>query len=238
VLDPVVDIDIFCFAENNDYEWLRPIASTLSTGDTAENVEACIAHLESLHESLAERGRLFREHNIDSLTRTAAEADERLRPRIVVIDECQSFFRQDKPEDRKRLVNMVVRFYSAARKYGIVLSFATPNPSDDSLPRDLMAVTSNKSCYAIGDKTRNNIVLGDKAHENGLSALGLKPMKKQGEKIISLNDVGTSISVGYSDEPGVLRSYNLTKDQKATIVARGLELRGGQVTRTKRAEPE
>lgn len=46
VLDPVVDIDVFCFAENNDYEWLRPIASTLSTGDTADNVEACLAHLQ------------------------------------------------------------------------------------------------------------------------------------------------------------------------------------------------
>ncbi|MFC0545722.1 hypothetical protein [Kutzneria chonburiensis] len=50
-----------------------------------------------------------------------------------------------------------------------------PSPSDQNVPRDLAAVTSNRECFAIGDKTRNNFVLGDKAHENGISALGLKP---------------------------------------------------------------
>ncbi|MFD2399292.1 FtsK/SpoIIIE domain-containing protein [Prauserella oleivorans] len=126
VLDPAVDIDVFCFAENNDYEWLRPVASTISMGDTAENVEACMAHIHELHASLAERGQLLREYGEYSVTRELAEKDERLRPRVVVIDECQSFFRQDKPEDRRELVNLVVRFFSAARKYGIVLGFATP----------------------------------------------------------------------------------------------------------------
>ncbi|GGM83246.1 cell division protein FtsK [Longimycelium tulufanense] len=232
VLDPVVEIDVFCFAENNDYEWLRPVASTLSMGDTAANVDACMAHIQALQDSLAERGRLLREYGIDSVTRQAAEKDERLRPRIVVIDECQSFFRQDKPEDRRELVNLMIRFYSAARKYGIVLGFATPTPSDQSLPRDLVAVTTNKSCFAIGDKTRNNVVLGEKAYENGLSALELKPAVKKGGTIVALNDVGTSVTVGFMDTPGLLRSYNLTHQQKTAIVARGVELRGGHGRRT------
>lgn len=226
-LDPIVDIDVFCFAENNDYEWLRPIASTISMGDTAENVEACMAHIHALHEGLTQRGELLKHYNIDAVTRQAAEADARLRPRIVVIDECQSFFRQDKPEDRREVVNLVVRFFSAARKYGIVLGFATPTPSDQSLPRDLIAVTTNKACHAIGDKARNNVVLGEKAYENGLSALELKPAVKKGGKIVALNDVGTSVTVGFMDQPGLLRSYHLTGDHKATIAARGLELRGG-----------
>jgi S-DNA-T family DNA segregation ATPase FtsK/SpoIIIE len=238
VLDPAVDIDVFCFAENNDYEWLRPVAATISMGDTAGNVEACIEHITALQDNLAERGRLLREYNIDSVTREAAEKDERLRPRFVVIDECQSFFRQDKPEDRRELVNLMVRFYSAARKYGIVLNFATPTPSDQSLPRDLVAVTTNKSCFAIGDKARNNVVLGEKAYENGLSALELKPAVKKGGKMVALNDVGTSVTVGYMDQPGLLRSYNLASEQKAAIVARGVELRGGRTRRPAVIEPE
>ena len=238
VLDPVVDIDVFCFAENNDFEWLRPVASVISMGDTAENVQACMDHIHQLKDSLAERGRLLREYGINSVTREAAEADERLRPRFVVIDECQSFFRQDKPEDRRELVNLVVRFYSAARKYGIVLCFATPTPSDQSLPRDLVAVTTNKACFAIGDKTRNNVVLGEKAYENGLSALELKPAVKKAGKVVALNDVGTCVAVGFTDQPGLLRSYNLTDQQKAAIVARGLELRGGRTRRLALAEPE
>jgi DNA segregation ATPase FtsK/SpoIIIE, S-DNA-T family len=230
VLDPVVDIDVFCFAENNDFEWLRPVAS-IFMGDTAENVDACMNHIHQLKDSLAERGQLLREYGINSVTREAAEADDRLRPRFVVIDECQSFFRQDKPEDRRELVNLVVRFYSAARKYGIVLCFATPTPSDQSLPRDLVAVTTNKACFAIGDKTRNNVVLGEKAYENGLSALELKPAVKKAGKIVALNDVGTCVAVGFTDQPGLLRSYNLTDQQKAAIVARGVELRGGRTRR-------
>lgn len=236
-LDPVVDIDVFCFAENNDYEWLRPVASTISMGDTAENVAACLDHIHALHESLTERGRLLREYDINSVTREAAERDERLRPRLVVIDECQSFFRQDKPEDRRELVNLVVRFFSAARKYGIVLAFATPTPSDQSLPRDLIAVTTNKACFAIGDKARNNVVLGEKAYENGLSALELKPAVKKGGKVVALNDVGTSVTVGFMDQPGLLRSYHLTADHKAAIAARAVELRGGQVRRRAVIEP-
>ncbi|GAB3580324.1 cell division protein FtsK [Amycolatopsis endophytica] len=237
VLDPAVDIDVFCFAENNDYEWLRPIASTISMGDTAENVQACMDHIHDLHDSLAERGRLLREYGINSVTREAAERDDRLRPRIVIIDECQSFFRQDKPEDRRELVNLVVRFFSAARKYGIVLGFATPTPSDQSLPRDLVAVTTNKACHAIGDKTRNNVVLGEKAYENGLSALELKPAVKKGGKIVALNDVGTSVTVGFMDTPGLLRAFHLTGDQKAALAARGVELRGGQVRRAAIEQP-
>ncbi|SFJ76574.1 DNA segregation ATPase FtsK/SpoIIIE, S-DNA-T family [Amycolatopsis sacchari] len=238
VLDPVVDIDVFCFADNNDYEWLRPVASLISMGDTAANVDACRTHIEELHASLAERGKLLREYGIDAVTRDAAEKDARLRPRIVVVDECQSFFRQDKPEDRRELVNQMVRFYSAARKYGIVLAFATPTPSDQSLPRDLVAVTTNKACFAIGDKARNNIVLGEKAYENGLSALELKPAVKKAGKVVALNDVGTAVTVGYMEHNGLLRSYNLTHQQKTALVERGIELRGGQVRRRELTEPE
>lgn len=239
VLDPVVDIDVFCFADNNDFEWLRPVASIISMGDAEENVDACMAHIQELKDSLAERGRLLREYGEDSVTRELAERDDRLRPRFLVIDECQSFFRQDKPEDRREVVNLVVRFFSAARKYGIVLCFATPTPSDQSLPRDLVAVTTNKACFAIGDKTRNNVVLGEKAYENGLSALELKPAVKKAGKVVALNDVGTCVTVGFMDRPGLLRSYNLNHQQKAAIVARGVELRGGPARRRSAlAQPE
>src|SRR5947209_8531872 len=67
-LDPVVDIDVFCFAENNDYEWLEPVASTISMQDTAENVAACMAHIQALHASLTERGELLKHYGINSVT--------------------------------------------------------------------------------------------------------------------------------------------------------------------------
>ncbi len=225
VLDPLVDIDVFVFAENADYDPLEPVLSTFVKGDTADNVQACLDHIDALHADLTTRGKLLAKHGERAVTRELAAKEPGLRPRIVVIDECQSYFRQDKPEDRKAVVNKMVRFYSAARKYGINLVFVTPNPSDASLPRDLMAVTSNKACGAIGDKARNNIVLGEKAHENGISALGLKPKTKD-----QLNDTGTLVTVGFMDTPGIIRSFYLTPGDLAGIAARGLELRGGHVT--------
>jgi S-DNA-T family DNA segregation ATPase FtsK/SpoIIIE len=230
VLDPLVDIDVFVFAENADYDPLRPCLSTFVAGDTAENVQACMDHFQALHADLTERGRLLQKHGITSVadaSRDLIAKEPGLRPRIVVVDECQSFFRQDKPEDRRAVVNTMVRFYSAARKYGINCVFVTPVPSDQSLPRDLVAVTSNKACGAIGDKTRNNIVLGEKAHENGISALGLKPKTKD-----KLNDAGTLVTIGFMDTPGVIRSYYLTRDQLGQIAQRGLELRGGTTNST------
>lgn len=231
-LDPLVDIDVFCFAENFDYDPLEPVLSTFVKGDTEDNVQACLEHIRHLHADLAVRGKLLEKHGVRSVNREVAAKEPGLRPRIVVIEECQAFFRQDKAEDRKELVNMLVRFYSAARKYGVVLVFATPNPSDASLPRDLMAVTTNKACGAIGDKTRNNIVLGDKAHENGVSALGLKPKTKD-----ALNDCGTTVTVGFMDTPGLLRSFYLTPDELGAIAARGAELRGGKA-QAARLEPQ
>jgi DNA segregation ATPase FtsK/SpoIIIE, S-DNA-T family len=232
ILDPLVDIDVFVFAENADYDALRPCLNTFSSGDTEENVDACLTHLEALREDLNKRGKLLQEYGVTSVTREVATKEPGLRPRIVIIDECQSFFRQDTPEKRRQVVNMMVRFFSAARKYGITCVFATPVPSDQSLPRDLVSVTTNRACFAIGDKTRNNVVLGDKAHENGISALGLKPKTKT-----ALNDVGTAITVGFMDKPGALRCYHVTPEQQTRIVERALELRGGPTRRTEIAAP-
>lgn len=234
ILDPLVDIDVFVFAENADYDVLKPCLNTVSLGDTAENVTACLEHMRGLHTDLAVRGELLQKYGETSATRELAAKEPRLRPRIVVIDECQSFFRQDKPEDRRTVVNMMVRFFSAARKYGVTCMFVTPVPSDQSLPRDLVSVTTNRACGAIGDKTRNNVVLGDKAHENGISALGLRPAVKKGGKLVALNDVGTLVTVGFMDRPGPVRSYNVTRDQQATVVQRAVRLRGGPTTPVQR----
>ncbi|KAA5829557.1 ATP-binding protein [Saccharopolyspora hirsuta] len=232
-LDPLVDIDVFVFAENADYDPLRPVLNRFVMGDTEENVEACQDHIADLHADLTNRGKLLQKHGVRKVNREVAAKEPGLRPRIVVIDECQSYFRQDKPEDRRAVVNQMVRFFSAARKYGITCVFITPVPSDQSLPRDLVAVTSNLACFAIGDKTRNNVVLGDKAHENGISALGLKPANPEtGE----LNDVGTAITRGFTTEDGTpLRTYYLDNQALKTVVDRALEIRGGRVERD---EPE
>ncbi|WP_432847114.1 FtsK/SpoIIIE domain-containing protein [Amycolatopsis sp. CA-161197] len=225
VLDPLVDVDVFVFAENNDYKPLAPVLNTYSAGPEDSNVEAALDHLQHLYDDLTVRGQLLIKHNVTSVLeagRDIVAKEPGLRPRIVVLEECQRLFRQDDPQERKRIVNLVINLFMASRKYAVHLAFLTPSPSDQSLPRDIVAVTTNKACGAIGDKTRNNVVLGEKAYEHGISALGLKPKTKT-----ALNDVGTLITVGFMDEPGALRSYRLSPEELERVAARALDTRGG-----------
>ncbi|WP_326944533.1 FtsK/SpoIIIE domain-containing protein [Amycolatopsis sp. NBC_01307] len=226
ILDPLVDVDVFVFAENNDYEALKPCLNEYSPGAGEDNVNAALDHLQGLYDDLTERGRLLQKHNVSSVLEAGREIVARepgLRPRIVVLEECQRLFRQDKAEDRKRIVNLVINLFMASRKYAVHLAFLTPSPSDQSLPRDLVAMSTNRACGAVnGNKARNNAVLGEKAHEEGISALDLKPKTKT-----ALNDCGTLVTVGFMDEPGALRSYFLSEAAKDAIVARALEARGG-----------
>ncbi|WP_103347981.1 hypothetical protein [Amycolatopsis sp. CA-128772] len=232
-LDPLCDIDVFVFADNYDYDPLAPALSTFLKGDKEENVHACLEHIKTLHADLAVRGQLLAKHQVTEVNREVAAKEPGLRPRLVIIEECQSFFRQGTPKERKELIDWVVRFYSAARKYGIVLVFVTPNPSDASLPRDLVAVTSNKACGAIDDKTRNNIVLGDKAHENGISALGLRPKTEE-----ALFDCGTLMTKGFMNTPGLVRAFYLTAADLTAIGQRAAEMRGGATAATEAPKPQ
>ncbi len=228
--DPIVDVDVFCFGENSDYNaWSdEDLLSTFVMGDSDETREAADAHFDELIADMNRRGKLLQKHGIKKVTREAAQQEPGLRPRLIVLDECQGFFRVGSADERRQRADKVVQFFSAARKYGLVCLFVTPIPSDQSLPRDLVAATSNRACFAIGDKTRNNVVLGDKAHENGISALGLKPAdEEQG----LLNDVGTCITIGYSSAPSETLKCHFLNDKKGedkALAAKAREIRTGR----------
>ncbi|WP_246293014.1 hypothetical protein [Lentzea indica] len=104
--------------------------------------------------------------------------------------------------------------------------FATPEPSTASLPRKIMAVTSCKACFAIGDQQSNDAVLGTGSYKAGVSAVSLEPRTDESD-----GDVGTSMVRGIMAKPGLLRSFYLRKDdevdQVAPIVERALALREG-----------
>src|SRR5699024_6741545 len=150
-----------------------------------------MATLRDLYEDLDTRGRALAEHTrsgdteADKVTRRLAEKDARLRPRIMVVDECQALFMHD--EHGKEAERLAILLMNASRKYGITLIFLTPEPSSDSLPRKLMAVMSNKACFAIGDQQSNDALLGTSSYKRGISAVGLEPATSEGP-----GDVGTA----------------------------------------------
>ncbi|MPY85832.1 MAG: AAA family ATPase, partial [Actinophytocola sp.] len=189
LLDPLVDADVFVFAENADYDPLKPRLRSLTTGAEPENITACAELLKDLFSDLAVRGKALQEHGERKVTRALAEKDHRLRPRIVVIDECQNLFLSEHGDMAEELV---VKLITTARKYGIVLIFATPEPSSDSLPRKVVAVISNKACHAIGDQQSNDALLGTGSYKAGISAVDLEPKTSDGP-----GDIGTAMCRGF-----------------------------------------
>ena len=221
LLDPLVEADVFVFAENADYDPLTPRLRTLTTGAEPENITACAELLKDLFSDLAVRGKALQEHGERKVTRALAEKDHRLRPRIVVIDECQNLFLSEHGDMAEELV---VKLITTARKYGIVLIFATPEPSSDSLPRKVVAVISNKACHAIGDQQSNDAILGTGSYKAGISAVDLEPKTSDGP-----GDIGTAMCRGFRARPGLMRSFYLRKeagiDEVTPIVTRALNLR-------------
>jgi S-DNA-T family DNA segregation ATPase FtsK/SpoIIIE len=218
MLDPLVEIDVFVMAENADYHPMRPRLRTLVTGTGQDTVRACLDTLTDLYAELTERGKALREHDEPAVTRPLAQRDPRLRPRIVVVDECQALFMDDKHGETA--TDICVKLLSAARKYAITLLFLTPEPTGDSLPRKLISVISNKACFAIGDQTGNDAVLGTGSYKAGVSAVGLEPKTDESD-----GDVGTAMTRGFSAKPSLLRSYFVPQPDKHRVTARAMALR-------------
>lgn len=218
LLDPLVDADVYVMADNADYDPMKPRLRTLMTGTGGDVVEACMETMNELYADLTTRGQALKEHGVRAASRRLAEIDARLRPRILVIDECQALYLDDKYGEKA--VDVSVKLQNAARKYAITIIRATPEASSDSLPRRLTAVTSNKACFAIGDQTSNDAVLGTGSYKAGISAVGLEPKTDE-----SLGDVGTFMGKGFEPRPGLLRSYYVSQAEAHQVVARAMEIR-------------
>ena len=223
LLDPLVEADVFVFASNADYDPMAPRLRTLRTGPQEEHVKECLERLRELYNDLTARGDALKEHGADrKVTRKLALKDARLRPRVLVIDECQALFMHPKyGEEASDLATLVV---NAARKYAVTLILATPEPSTASLPRKIMSVTACKACFAIGDQQSNDAILGTGSYKQGISAVSLEPKTDE-----SPGDVGTAMVRGIMAKPGLLRSFYLRKDdtvdEVTPVVERALALR-------------
>ncbi|NMH96800.1 cell division protein FtsK [Pseudonocardia sp. K10HN5] len=219
MLDPLVDIDVYVMAYNVDYDPMRPRLRTLIKGDEDEHVIAAMEALRELRTEVTERGRLLAELGGEEtkVTRALAEKDARLRPRVVVFDECQELFRHEEFGDEAK--ELAIKVMMKARKCAITLVFVTPAPSSANLPRDLAKTTSHSVCFAIGDHQGNDAILGTGAHKQGISATALVP----GE------DVGTAMATGFAARPGLLRTHHIRKekgiDEITPIVTRAAALR-------------
>ncbi|WP_225438090.1 FtsK/SpoIIIE domain-containing protein [Candidatus Frankia nodulisporulans] len=223
ILDPLVEIDVYCMAVNADYDPLRPRLRTLFVSDDPDEIPTVLAALKQLMSELSDRGRKLSAAGEPELTRALAEADPGMRPRIVVIDECQELFVSDVGDEAAELVEKIV---AKARKYGVTLIFATPVPSADSLPRKVAKVLSNRACFAIADHQGNDAILGTGKHRAGISATTLRPMTVAADGAVDLGDLGTAMASGFTPTDGLLRCFYVRRgdgvDDVTPVVERAM----------------
>ncbi|MFB9906281.1 zonular occludens toxin domain-containing protein [Allokutzneria oryzae] len=218
ILDPTCEVDVFVMAQNADYEPMRPRLRTLVTGASTDTVKAAMACLRAAYEDLEVRGRALKEHDARANNRQLADKDARLRPQVIVIDECQALYMDE--NHGEAAADLTVKLVNAARKYGITLLLLTPEPSSASLPRRVMAVMSHKASFATGDQHSNDAVLGTGSYKSGISAVGLKPKTDE-----DMGDVGTAMTRGFMSEPGLMRCCFNSQEVAHRVTARALEIR-------------
>ncbi|OLM08290.1 FtsK/SpoIIIE domain-containing protein [Pseudonocardia sp. Ae505_Ps2] len=238
ILDPLVEIDIYCMAHNADYDPFRPIARTLHVSDDPDDLPTVLHGLTTLLSELSQRGRKLSAAGEPKLTRKLAAADPTMRPRVVVIDECQELFLSPAGEQAAELVTKIV---AKGRKYGVTLLFATPAPSADSLPRAVAKVLSNRACFAIGDHHGNDAILGTGKHTAGITATGLRPATTNPDGSLDPGDIGTAMTSGFTTHDGLIRCFHIPRgdgvDQLTPIIDRALALRRDTGLDTSTATP-
>ncbi|MDX3229397.1 FtsK/SpoIIIE domain-containing protein [Streptomyces sp. ME19-01-6] len=224
ILDPLVEVEAYVMAYNVDYDPLKPRMRALVKGDEDEQIEVAVNALRRLRDEVTERGKLLEELGGETvkLTRELALRDPRMRPKVVVFDECHELFMHK--TYGKEAAELAVKVMKKARKVGITLIWVTVSPTADSIPRDVTRNTSHRVAFAVGDHIANDGLLGSGKHKAGITATTLIP----GE------DVGTAVTVGFTSKPfEVVRSHYVARDPEkgidevTPVVERAIGLRDG-----------
>jgi S-DNA-T family DNA segregation ATPase FtsK/SpoIIIE len=208
ILDPLVEAEVYVMATNIDYDPLKPRLKTLVKGDDDEQLKAALDRLRSLTNEVTERGKLLEELGGDSpkLTRELALKDPRMRPRVVVFDECHELFMHK--GYGKEAAELAIRVMKKARKVGITLIWVTVSPTADSIPRDVTRNTSHRVAFAVGDQVANDGLLGSGKYKAGIRATELVPGQ----------DIGTAVTYGFTSKPfEVIRSHYVSRDAEKGI---------------------
>jgi S-DNA-T family DNA segregation ATPase FtsK/SpoIIIE len=220
LLDPLVEAEVYVMAQNVDYDPMRPVLKRLVKGDDDEEMAEALKALRHIVSDVTYRGRILEELGGEEtkLTREIAERDPRMRPKVVIFDECHELF--EHKEFGEEAGELAIKAMKKARKVGIVLVFVTVSPTAKSIPKDLSRNTSNRVAFAVGDHIANDGLLGSGKFKAGIRATNLNPA----------TDIGTAVTIGFTENTfELVRTYNVVKekgrDEVTPIVERIQKLR-------------
>ncbi len=217
VLDPTVEVKIYVFASNPDFDPFTPRLSTYIKGDDDDAVQVGLVELRTLREEVTRRGKLLERHGAAKVTRKLASAVPGLHPIVVIFDEAHELF--EHPAYGAEAADLSVKVIKKARKTGITLIFLTQSPTAASIPKDLTRNCSNGIAYAVTDHVANDGLLGSGAYRQGIRATELRP----GE------DRGTAVTTGLTTNRfelvnGFYIPFDEDRDQVTPVITRAMAL--------------
>jgi len=183
-LDTSVELRVFVFATNPDFDPFRPRLTRYVKSDDDDAIAAGVAELRELRDDVTRRGELLERHGTSKVTRTLANTVRGLHPKLVIFDECHEMFEHSTLGDEAR--SLAIKVVKKARKCGITLIFLTQSPTAASIPKDLTRNCSNGVAFAVADQVANDGLLGSGKYRRGIRATELRPG----------DDRGTAVTVG------------------------------------------
>lgn len=217
VLDPTVEVKIYVFASNPDFDPFAPRLSRYVKGDDDDAVRAGLIELRALRDEVTRRGKLLERHGAAKVTRKLATRVPGLHPVVVVFDEVHELF--EHPTYGAEAADLSVKVVKKARKTGITLIFLTQSPTATSIPKDLTRNCTNGIAYAVTDHVANDGLLGSGAYRQGIRATELRP----GE------DRGTAVTTGLTANRfelvnGFYIPFDEDHDQITPVITRAMAL--------------
>jgi S-DNA-T family DNA segregation ATPase FtsK/SpoIIIE len=126
-----------------------------------------------------------------------------------------------------------------ARKYGIIVVFATQSPTATSIPKGVTREVICRVAFSVIDQVGNDALLGDGNYKRGVRATELRPGSPEFP-----GDRGTSLTVGVvgGKDWSMVRGNFVNLEDAVGVVERGLDLldqsgNGLPVTDVTDAEP-
>ncbi|MGH3550375.1 MAG: hypothetical protein ACRDQU_20110 [Pseudonocardiaceae bacterium] len=158
VLDSTVELRVYVFASNPDFDPFAPRLSAYVKGDDDDAIEAGLGELRQLREEVTRRGKLLERHGASKVTRKLASTVKGLHPVVVIFDECHEMF--EHPTHGAEAAALAIKVVKKARKCGITLVFLTQSPTAASIPKDLTRNCSNGVAFSVADQVANAGLLG------------------------------------------------------------------------------
>jgi S-DNA-T family DNA segregation ATPase FtsK/SpoIIIE len=221
-LDPRVEIWAADLKGTGDLRMFERISRRYFVGDDDDEILALLTALRDLVAEMRRRAKVLRSLPPEVCPESkvtpelAADKSLGLHPIVVGIDECQVMFTH--PEHGKEFDALCTDLAKRGPALGIILMLATQRPDAKSTPTGISGNVGARICLKVMGQQENDMILGTSMYKNGYRATQF-----------TMADKGMGISVGFFDEPTIVRIHYVDAPTAERVIDRALQLRGGRV---------